>query len=159
MAPCTLSCSIAAVFLLGMIYMHYACANSQIILNYYAQLPPPLRAVYKQITHERTTIYYQGYVLGLLLSLGLVLANQYSQHKLLTNTALVCLVLATSFLTNYFYYMLAPKTDWMLKHTTTPQQTRAWLHMYRGMQVYYHTGLVLGLLAVACFAYAFRFRK
>jgi len=28
--------------------------------------------------------------------------------------------------------------------------------MYRGMQVYYHTGLVLGIIAIGIFAYAFR---
>jgi hypothetical protein len=45
----------------------------------------------------------------------------------------------------------------MLNHITTPEQTQAWLEMYRGMQVYYHTGLVLGLAAVGVFAYSFRF--
>jgi hypothetical protein len=44
----------------------------------------------------------------------------------------------------------------MLNHITTSEQNKAWLAMYRGMQVYYHTGLVLGLFAIGIFAYAFR---
>jgi hypothetical protein len=67
------------------------------------------------------------------------------------------MVVAISFVTNYFYYVLSPKSDWMLNHIKTPEQTKAWLGMYRGMQVYYHTGLVLGLFAVGTFAFAFRY--
>ena len=157
--PCTISCSIAAVFLIGMIYMNYSVAESQIILKYKAQLPDNLQQIYEKITNERTTIYYQGYVLGFILSLFIILGNVYANHKLLSTTSMVCLVLATSFVTNYFYYMLSPKKDWMLNYIKTPEQTRAWLQMYRGMQVYYHTGLVLGLLAVGIFAHAFRFKN
>lgn len=74
---------------------------------------------------------------------------------------MVCIVLATSFLTNYFYYILSPKTDWMLNHVEGPeaqakQQVQAWLQMYRTMQFYYHAGLVLGILGVGVLAFAFR---
>ena len=72
---------------------------------------------------------------------------------------MVCLVLATSFITNYFYYILSPKKNWMLNYIKTPEQTKAWLVMYRKMQVYYHTGLVLGIIAIGIFAYAFRCMK
>jgi hypothetical protein len=158
-APCTISCSISAVFLIGMIYMNYSIVSSQIILKYKAQLPDNLQQIYDEITHERLTISYQGYVLGFILSLVIISANVYSDHKMLSTTSMVCLTLAVSFLTNYFYYILAPKKNWMLNYIKTPEQTQAWLEMYRGMQVYYHTGLVLGLVAVGVFAHAFRLRK
>jgi len=156
MAPCTISCSVATVFLIGMIYMNYSIATSQIIVKYKAQLPDNLQKIYEQITHERTTIYYKGYILGFILSLFIILTNVYSDHKMLSTTSMVCLVLATSFLTNYFYYTLSPKKNWMLNYITTPDQTKAWLQMYRGMQIYYHTGLVLGIIALGIFAHAFR---
>ena len=159
MAPCSISCTISAVFIIGMIYMNYSVAESKIILKYRSQLPEKLQKIYQQITNERTTIYYQGYVLGFIFSLFIILGNVYSNHKILSTTAMVCLVLATSFITNYFYYILSPKKDWMLNHITTPDQTKAWLKMYRGMQTYYHTGLVLGIIAVGIFAHAFRSRK
>ena len=156
MVPCTISCSIAVVFLIGMIYMNYSTAKSQIILKYKSQLPENLRFIYEQITKERMTIYYKGYILGIILSLFIILGNVYLEHKMLSTTSMVCLVLATSFITNYFYYILSPKKNWMLNYITTPEQTKAWLQMYRGMQVYYHTGLVLGIIAVGIFAHAFR---
>jgi hypothetical protein len=139
--------------------MNYSVAESQITIKYRSQLPENLQKIYQQITNERTTIYYQGYVLGFIFSLFIILGNVYSNHKILSTTAMVCLVLATSFITNYFYYILSPKKNWMLNYITTPDQTKAWLQMYRGMQTYYHTGLVLGIIAVGIFAHAFRPRK
>ena len=157
--PCTISCSISAIFIIGMIYMNYSVAKSQIILQYKLQLPENLQNIYEQITNERTTIYYKGYILGFILSIFIIISNIYSEHKMLSTTSMVCLVLATSFITNYFYYILSPKKNWMLNYITTPEQTKAWLQMYRGMQVYYHTGLVLGIIAIGIFAYAFRYIK
>ena len=52
--------------------------------------------------------------------------------------------------------MLSPKTDWMLNHVNSAEQTQAWLKMYRAMQYYYHAGLALGILGVGIFAYSFR---
>ena len=156
MVPCAISCTISAVFIIGMIYMNYSVANSQITVKYRSQLPENLQKIYQQITNERTKIYYQGYGLGFIFSLFIILGNVYFDHKMLSTTAMVCLVLATSFITNYFYYILSPKKNWMLNYITTPAQTHAWLQMYRGMQVYYHTGLVLGIIAVGIFAVAFR---
>ena len=42
----------------------------------------------------------------------------------------------------------------MLDHIETPQQTRAWLKMYKMMQFQYHMGLVVGIIAVAILSYA-----
>jgi len=156
MAACGLSCAISAIFIIGMIYMNYQVDKSHIILKYKSQLPGELQRIYEKITRERTKICYQGYILGFALSLLIILANLWSNHKMLSTTSLVCLVLATSFITNYFYYILSPKKNWMLDYIKTPDQTKAWLHMYRGMQIYYHSGLVLGIIAVGVFAFAFR---
>ena len=159
MVPCMISCSISAVFILGMIYMNHSIAKSQTIVKYKSQLPENLQKKYEEITNERLTIFYQGYILGFILSLFIILGNVYSDHKMLSTTSMVCIVLATSFITNYFYYTLSPKKNWMLNYIETPEQTKAWLQMYRSMQIYYHTGLVLGIIAVGLFAHAFRCKK
>ena len=153
---CIVSCSISIIFLIGMIYMNLSIAKSKVILKYKDQLPDDLKKKYEEITKERIKIYYQGYILGFILSLFIILGNVYLEHKMLSTISMVCLVLATSFITNYFYYILSPKKQWMLDSIDTPEQTKAWLKMYREMQVYYHTGLVLGLIAMGIFAYGFR---
>jgi prolipoprotein diacylglyceryltransferase len=138
--------------------MNNATSKSQTIQKYEAQLPKDLQEIYRKIQKERLYIYYYGYSLGFILSLIIIIYNYQnnSSKSKLSTSHMVCIVISTSFLTNYFYYMLSPKTTWMLDHIKTPEQTKAWLEMYKSMQKYYHTGLVLGIIAVAFLAVAFR---
>ena len=158
--PCSISCTLSLVFIISMIYMNRATTKSQTIQKYEQQLPQELKDIYRKIQQERQSIYYYGYALGVSLSLIIIIYNyQKSNTKTsskLSTSHIVCIVVATSFITNYFYYMLSPKTTWMLDHIKTPEQTKAWLHMYKAMQKYYHTGLLLGIIAVALLAIAFR---
>jgi hypothetical protein len=136
--------------------MTYATTNSNIMKKYQQQLPENLRTKYQSIVAERTRIYYFGYLLGFILAILIIFYNKTIKRAGFSNLSLICLVTSVSFLTNYFYYILSPKTDWMLNHIQDGEQSKAWLKMYRGMQVYYHGGLVLGIAAVGLLAFAFR---
>jgi uncharacterized membrane protein YkgB len=153
---CALSCSISAIFVIGMIYFYNMTGKSEIVNHYKATLSSDLQKRYDQITKERLMISYQGYALGLILSLGIIFYNLKIKHVKMNNIALVCTVLATSFMTNYFYYILHPKSDWMLNHLQNKEEIKAWLLMYREMQYNYHMGLVLGIIGVGILAFAFR---
>jgi hypothetical protein len=148
---CSISCAISCIFIIGMIYFYNATDKSDIVKQYKATLPIELQQRYEKITSERRWISYQGYMLGLLLSAVIL----YFRRKMNT-TSLVCTIMATCFLTNYFYYMLSPKSDWMLNHTTNQDQVHTWLLMYRAMSYNYHLGIVFGIIAVGMFAFAFR---
>jgi uncharacterized protein YacL len=130
--------------------------KSEIVKHYKKSLPSDLQKRYDNITDERRRISIYGYILGLILSLFVVFYNIKIKGHNLNTFALVCIVMATCFVTNYFYYMLSPKSDWMLNHVSNQQQTRAWLLMYREMSYNYHAGLVLGIFAVGVLAFAFR---
>ena len=67
----------------------------------------------------------------------------------------MCLVVATSFLTNYFYYILSPKSDYMLLHLTKKDQIKEWLRVYKTMQYVNHLGFALGIVGVFFLANAF----
>lgn len=148
---CAISCMISAVFIIGMIYFYNRTDKSEIVKQYKGKMSPDLQQRYDRIARERMTISVQGYVAGVILSLLIIfyrgIKNPFS---------LVCIVMATCFLTNYFYYMLHPKSDWMLNHVGSQEEVQAWLQMYREMQYNYHTGLALGIIAVGVFAFAFR---
>jgi uncharacterized membrane protein YkgB len=139
-----------------MIYFYNATSKSEVVKQYKTRLPKDLQIRYENISRERMMISYYGYGLGVLLSLVIIFYNKKMKGKLLSNASLVCIVLSVSFFTNYFYYMLSPKTDWMLNHVKNPEETKAWLQMYREMQFNYHLGLVLGIIAVGVLAFAFR---
>jgi hypothetical protein len=153
---CSISCSIALVFVVGKIYFYNATTNSQIVKHYKEKLPTHLKILYDKISNERRRISIYGYVLGFFLSMCIIFYNLKLKREKLSNTSLVCIVIATCFLTNYFYYMLTPKSEWMLNHINSPEQTKLWLQLYRNMSVYYHSGLVLGIIAVGFVALAFR---
>jgi uncharacterized membrane protein YkgB len=154
--PCLLSCGLATIFIIGMIFFHNSIQRDPVVLTYKKQLPSNLKKLYDEISEERLTINYQGYTLGLILSLLIIAYNYNLKHNKLTNTNMICIVISVSFLTNYFYYILSPKSKHMLEHINSPEQTKAWLEMYKAMQYYYHLGLVLGIIGVGILAFAFR---
>ena len=156
--PCSLTCSLAAVFIISMIYFSNATTQSETVKHYQSQLPTNLKNIYDEIAKERLHIYFYGYSLGLILSLIIIIYNYQIKNprEKYSLSSVTCTVIIVSFTTNYFYYMLSPKTKWMLNYVNTPEQTKAWLNMYKDMQKYYHTGFVFGLIAVALLSIAFR---
>jgi len=153
---CAISCMISAIFVIGMIYFYNLTDKSAIVKHYKSSLSSDLQRRYEKITQERANISYQGYALGVILSLGIIFYNIRFKRSSMNTSGLVCTVVATAFVTNYFYYMLSPKSDWMLDHMSNKEEVKAWLLMYREMQFNYHMGLVLGIIAVGIFAFAFR---
>jgi uncharacterized protein YacL len=153
---CIISCMISTIFIIGMIYFYNMTSENEIVKTYKEKLPSDLQKRYEKISKERMIISYQGYFYGLLISLFIIFYNLKFKREKLTTIPLVCIVVSTCFLTNYFYYMLSPKSDWMLNHTNSSEQVKAWLQMYREMQYNYHMGIVLGIIGVGILAFAFR---
>jgi len=158
---CSISCSIATIFIIGMIYFYNATDKSDIVKKYKSTLSPELREKYEKITQERKQISYKGYALGLLISFIIILLNKYKYKptKGRSNSysySLICMVISISFITNYFYYILSPKSDSMVHYLKTKEEINAWQMVYKQMQYNYHFGILLGIIAVGIFAYAFK---
>jgi hypothetical protein len=153
---CAISCMITLIFIIGMIYFYNMADKSEIVKHYKDKLSSDLQKRYNKISKERMIISYQGYAIGFILSLVIIFYNLKIKGTKMGTTSLVCTVIATSFVTNYFYYSLSRKSDWMLNHMGTQDEVKAWLQMYKEMQYNYHMGLVLGIIAVGILAFAFR---
>lgn len=154
--PCTFTCLVATCIIISMIYFQNGTTKSKVVQLYKDQLPGNLQERYNKITNERLRIYFYGYILGFILSFFIIIYNYKLKRNKLSTTNIICIVIVVSFFTNYFYYILSPKTDWMLNHINSPEQTKSWLAMYRSMQIQYHMGLVIGIIALGIFAFAFR---
>lgn len=153
---CSITCMISAIFIIAMIYFYNISNQSKIVKHYKEKLPRDLQIRHEKISNERLNISYRGYILGFILSLLFIIYNYNFKARKLGNISVVCSVIIISFLTNYFYYILSPKSDWLLNHINNNEQSRLWLEMYREMQFNYHLGFIFGIIAVAIFAFAFR---
>jgi uncharacterized membrane protein YkgB len=114
------------------------------------------KMIYDKIVEERLKISYQGYALGFIISLIIIFYNLSFKSRKLNTIPITCIVIVTSVITNYFYYILSPKTDTMLNYVKDKKDAQAWYTMYKEMQYSYHLGLVLGIIAVGFMSFAFR---
>ena len=145
---CAASCAIATVFIVAMVFTMYGSDKTDAIQSFKRILTPQQNEIYAKITNERRQIYYVGFGLGLLLSFIFLAWNSMSRagSRRLGRCSTICIVGAITFTTNYFYYMLSPKSDWMILHIEGDTQKKAWLHIYKKMQYNYQLGALLGLV-------------
>lgn len=151
---CMISCSISVIFIIGMIYMTFAIDKKALSQDFMNSLDGEQREHYKKLVNERRNIYYTGYGIGLILSILIILLRRMNKVRM-SLLAMLCLTGAISFLTSYFYYILAPKSPLMVVHLERKDQREQWQKVYKNMQGTYHAGLVIGILAVLFMTNAF----
>jgi len=156
MSHCTVTCFIAFVIVVAMVIMNVMVMNDPFIQSYKNQLPEDIKKQYDNIVAERSRIFFTGYLIGFVLSVFVIIFNvNVLKHKMPV-AAMVCLAVVVSTVVNYFYYILSPKSNYMVDLLKTEKQRQDWLQIYKSMQYYYHGSFVLGAVAVGVFAYAFR---
>ena len=144
---CMKSCIIASMFIVAMIFTMYKSDSISSVQEFTQILSKKQKAVYQKITEERRNIYFTGFGLGLLLSFLFLFWKSFTKNSYKINRfSTICVVGAITFMTNYFYYILSPKSDWMILHIDGDKQKKAWLSVYRIMQYNYHFGALLGLV-------------
>jgi hypothetical protein len=119
-------------------------------------LPEDIKTHYDNIVAERHRIFFTGYLIGFVLSVFVIIFNINVLKQKMPVAAMVCLAVVVSTVVNYFYYILSPKSNYMVDLLKTEKQRQDWLQIYKSMQYYYHGSFVLGAVAVGVFAYAFR---
>jgi len=140
----------------AMIIMTFMVSNDSFIKSYRDQLPDDIKAHYENVVAERHRIFFTGYLIGFVLSVFIIIFNINVLKQKMPVTAMVCLAVVVSTVANYFYYILSPKSSYMVEFFKTDKQRQDWLRVYKTMQYYYHGSFVLGAVAVGVFAYAFR---
>ncbi len=144
---CATSCILAGAFIFASIFVSLRVNKKTLSSPLFQLLSNENKTRYIKIANERKNIYFKGFGLGFFLSLLVlyILNNKKNKITKLTN---ICFVLATSFTVNYFFYILHPKSDYMVKHLNSQDEKNAWLKIYKTMQFNYHLGFVLGLVGM-----------
>ena len=139
-----------------MVIMTIMVSNDSFIQSYRNQLPEDIKKVYDQIVAERQRIFFTGYGIGFVVALFSIIFSINVLKQKIPVSIMVCLAVVVSTVVNYFYYILSPKSTYMVDVIKNDQQRQDWLRVYKSMQYYYHFSFVLGAVAVGVFAYAFR---
>ena len=148
------TCAITAIFLIANIFVMFSSMN----INkdyFYTTLDDELINRYENIIRERRNIYYTGFILGILLSF-ILLAGIHSRNIRLDKISAICLVGSVTFITNYLYYIVYPKSDYMVLHLDNKEQRQEWLELNKSMKNRVHLGFVLGIIAVMVFANVYK---
>lgn len=145
---CTTSCIIAGAFVISSIFVSLRVDKSTLKDPLFQLLSNENKQRYASIANERKNIYLKGFGLGFVISLlALVILNNNKMFKV-NKLVNICFVLATSFSVNYFFYILHPKSDYMVLHLKDDGEKQAWLNIYKTMQFNYHLGFALGLVGM-----------
>lgn len=155
---CKINCLVSIVFLVATVWFNFNIGRSHKNSEFINTLTSHQKLGYEKIVNERFTLAMQGYALGFLLSFMIILYNYFIKKNKLNKVAVLCLVGCTTFVTQYFYYILSKKSNWMLEMNLSKEATQAWLEVYKLNQWNYHFGLVLGIIAVLFLSNAFKCR-
>jgi len=143
------------MFLIANLYVTFTADKIKQKEDFYNTLSQDKIERYEVIINERRTIYLKGYGLGLILAfISLFLYEKFGWNDKKKGLNKVCFIGGITLLVNYFYYMLSPKTDYMILHLNEENQRKEWLKINKTMQFKYHIGLLLGIVASMVLAYA-----
>tara|TARA_Y100000992_G_scaffold110643_1_gene72056 strand:- start:1264 stop:1737 length:474 start_codon:yes stop_codon:yes gene_type:complete len=145
---CQFNCGITIIFLIATFWFNIRVGKTSLNQNFILTLTSQQKKKYNLIIQNRFNLAMQGYGLGFTLSFLLILYNYFIKKNKLNKLSMICLVGSTTFLTQYFYYILSPKKHWMLENNLSMKAIKGWLEVYKENQWNYHFGIVLGIIAV-----------
>lgn len=108
-------------------------------------------SVYTQIVKERLYNYYIGLIIGIILAL---VYYKYSKDNEINKTSSICVYLAIILSTQFIYYMLVPKSKYMLDYIDQ-EQIPLWLETYKNMKQNYYLGALFGIISYFILMYAY----
>lgn len=149
------SCYLAGTVGVGLLGSTFYTMTAQPVASeYVSKLKQESLDAYGRIVKERSTIYFQGLILGLVTSY--IVLFRITPTKQITNMFhRVTLSLAIVILVSSAYYCISPKSDYMLNHVTNGEEAKAWLEMYRAMKHRYVSGFILGSCVAIPLVYSF----
>lgn len=139
---CVLICASAAAFFGGMLFVTLNPYSTDKLNKFMNLMNADQLEIYNEISRERMHIYLIGLILGLLIGFIYLYYGMKS-----TGLSRTCGFVFITMATTYLFYLLYPKSKYMLSYLTTDEQRTAWLDVYRGMQYRHYMGMMLGIIS------------
>lgn len=148
---CYTTCALATGFIGSSLALTFYTRKELLQNQLLDTLDDNQKVIYKSIVEERFTALVTGTIIGLILSAIYFYLAKTNSAKPQT---IICSVIAIIGITQYLYYRLVPKSQWLLIHLDKREQIDAWLEMYKYMSRRCHLGFLLGIVGYALLAWA-----
>lgn len=156
---CGWTCFISSMFIIGNLIFTYLMDKQGEVKKYQDTLTDEQKIMYKKIVDERKKLAMQGYALGIAMSVGFLVGRKWfiKSKKSLLSTSLsgLCATGAITFIVQYFFYILMPKSNWMLNHLNSEEQRDKWVKVYRAYSWNYHLSMLIGIIGASLLGYGF----
>jgi hypothetical protein len=106
--------------------------------------------IFDNIKKERLEIYQTSILIGLLV------AYYYTSKNNSFGSIRYCTFASILSIVSYSFYVLSPKSDYILNHITTEKQAKAWQDMYIEMKKNVHYGFLFGIIGYSIAANVFK---
>jgi hypothetical protein len=144
---CGTACFVAVVFTLSTL-LFPLLLDREVVGSYHSKLPPAAQTALKAATKERSMLAFRGLVLGMIVGAVTVLLLGK------TGKAMgVCVLASIAFVVQFLYYMLSPKSAWVVKHLHTTEQRKDWVKVYREYQTGYYGSIAIGVIGAGLLGY------
>lgn len=146
--PCMVALGLFGASLYTTIRPCFACSKLE------ASFDETQIKIYKEIVTERLYDYYIGLIIGIIVAI--LFYNFYGKHsdKNGANKIMLCVYLIIVLFSQCLYYMLVPKSKYMLEYLRG-DQIGLWLDTYKNMKTNYLLGAILGIIAYIVLAYGY----
>ncbi len=139
-------CILAGIFLVSMFYMAFVVDKniSKTLLPYLTQ---EQITMYNTIQEERKRNHMYGIIGGICISIGLIVFIKYIYIKPI-KIHTMCFIITVSYITMYFYYNMASKSDLMIVHLDNKDARLQWQKNYKNIKYHYNISMLIGILFV-----------
>jgi len=139
---CNIYGFLGLVFLLTSIGMIFF-TSPKLIKNLEKTLDDQQKKSYKAIVRERRSIYMMGFAVALLFTL---LYTYIGPKEGLFYGSITVFILV-----HYLFYMIHPKSRFIIEILDKKEQREAWLKVYRKMSLAYHHAFLLSIIGTGLF--------
>ena len=143
---CDIWCLLASGLFASMLYVMFNPNKTKIINSFIEILNPKQKNIDKQIIKERLNIYITGIIIGLIV--GFIYLDM-TKKSVVRTCVFTTLVLSITII----FYMMIPKTTYMVQHLKTTEQFNKWIDVYKEMQYRNYMGFILGIISYLILAH------
>jgi len=153
---CLGSCLFAFALLGGSLIYVFPNKGDKSAIQFMNILSDDKKQIYQNIAMERFKIYTIGGLFGILLAFLYLWILKNKKTPWFHNDSMkICSFVAIILATQVIFYLLYPKSDYMIYHLTSKEEVDAWMNTYLAMKCTWYTGLAIGVIAYILFAYSY----